>query len=232
MSTSMQCLASYYFNSERIIEVQFKTDNVCPRCGCALPDQVPHAFFTENNSWAYIYLFFTCHKCRQSFVFEYTLRGCSPISGQVDVRNYIPKIYPNRQSHTEFPPSIEQLSERFVEIYHQAETAEINGCTEICGMGYRKAVEFLVKDYLCLSDPGEKDKIATENLRVAIRRLNDERVQTLADRAAWIGNEETHYVRKQEDYNTADLKRFILAMVSYLQSELTLAEASSIDTTR
>jgi len=47
-----------------------------------------------------------------------------------------------------FPKEVEKYSKNFIVIYNQAFTAEINGLTEICGLGYRKAFEFLIKDYL------------------------------------------------------------------------------------
>lgn len=48
----------------------------------------------------------------------------------------------------DFPMIIKRHCKKFISIYNQALTAEKNGLTEICGLGYRKSFEFLIKDYL------------------------------------------------------------------------------------
>jgi len=61
-----------------------------------------------------------------------------------------------------FPKEVEKYSRNFTIIYNQAFTAEINRLTEICGLGYRKAFEFLIKDYLIKKNPKEEhQKIKT-----------------------------------------------------------------------
>lgn len=44
----------------------------------------------------------------------------------------------------------------------------------------------------------------------------------------WIGNDETHYARKHEDLGLSEMKRFIKAMLTYVESELAFEEAESI----
>lgn len=120
------------------------------------------------------------------------------------------------------------LSPSFVKIYHQAEKAENDGLDEICGIGYRKSLEFLVKDYLCDKFPEETEKIQSEPLGAALKRIESRQIYTLASRATWIGNDETHYVRKHENSDVEQMKRFINAMVHYIDSELAFKEAEEI----
>ena len=47
----------------------------------------------------------------------------------------------------QFHGEISELSENFVEIYGQSQVAENQGLNKICGVGYRKALEFLIKDF-------------------------------------------------------------------------------------
>ena len=47
---------------------------------------------------------------------------------------------------TSFTPAIENVSPKFVMIFNEALTAESNGLYEVCGCGYRRALEFLIKD--------------------------------------------------------------------------------------
>lgn len=131
--------------------------------------------------------------------------------------------------HTEpFSAGISNLSPTFVNTYNQSQFAESQGLTEICGMGYRRALEFLVKDYLIHLTPDQEDAIKGEFLGASIKRINNDHIKVLAERSTWIGNDETHYVRKHEDFDYTDLKRFIMAMVRYIDSELAFEEALSI----
>ena len=117
----------------------------------------------------------------------------------------------------------------FVSTYAQSQQAEADGLTEICGIGYRKALEYLVKDFLCHVDPDHEEEIKKELLGPSIRRIHDPRIKTLAERSVWIGNDETHYVRKHEDLDVNDMKRFIIAMVRYVDAELAFEDAESIE---
>lgn len=110
----------------------------------------------------------------------------------------------------------------------QAEIAESQRLYRICGVGYRKALEFLVKDYLRRKNPDDSDKILAEPLGSCIRKLDDPRIKVLAERSVWIGNDETHYVRKHDDLDLEDMKRFIKAMLNYIESELAFEEAEAI----
>ena len=119
-----------------------------------------------------------------------------------------------------FPETINKISERFSRIYNQSKIAEGNNLLEICGPGYRKALEFLVKDYLISSDPTLTDKVKSELLGESIKRIDDQRIQKCAKHAAWLGNDETHYYRKWEDKDLEDLKTLIRLTVIWIESTL------------
>ena len=109
------------------------------------------------------------------------------------------------------------------------ESAENMGLSEICGLGYRKALEFLIKDYGILFHPDDEEKIKNMALSPCINTyIDNPRIKTLATASAWIGNDETHYVRKHEDYNLEHLKIFISATVSFINSELSYLKAEQL----
>jgi hypothetical protein len=106
------------------------------------------------------------------------------------------------------------------------------GLLLISGPGYRKALEFLIKDYLTslqTTDEAKKD-IADLPLMAAIKKyVTDKRMLTTAERATWLGNDEAHYVRKWEDKDLQDLKNLIQLTCYWIQSEhLTLAASASM----
>lgn len=130
---------------------------------------------------------------------------------------------------TKFPESIKELSPAFVKIYNQSEIAEFSGLSEICGMGYRKALEFLIKDFAIHSEPSDSEAIKSMSLSSCIKKYcTISKIQVLAERSAWIGNDETHYVRKHEDRDFSDMKNFIQAIVCFIGMNLATEDAKSI----
>lgn len=113
----------------------------------------------------------------------------------------------------------------FVSIYGQAHTAEQLSLDQVCGPGYRKALEFLLKDFLIghtfKSDPTKHDDVKKAFLANVIKeQINDSRIKQIAERAVWIGNDETHYVRKWIDKDLQDLKSLVRLTVNFVDSEI------------
>lgn len=49
--------------------------------------------------------------------------------------------------------------------------------------------------------------------------VDDSRIKTVAQRAVWLGNDETHYIRKWEGKNLNDLKKLIELTVHWIEME-------------
>ncbi len=94
---------------------------------------------------------------------------------------------------------------------------------QICGAGFRKALEFLVKDYAVSKVAKKKrdirDKIARTFLGQCINDyLPTGPIQEAAKRAAWLGNDETHYYRtwtEQDIYDLIDLIHLTVKWIDY-----------------
>ena len=211
---------------------------VCPTCHHALKPKVLSAFFSITDGFfmgqkiTQLLLTCFCQRCRKAFLCIYedgvpthdygcdyefrNLISISPVSANIDI----------------FSSDISMLSPLFVETYSQAVLAEADNLLQICGPGYRKSLEFLVKDYLCWKYPSDAETIKGEFLGVALKRVEDNRIKTLAERAVWIGNDETHYVKKHEALDIDVMKKFIKAILTYIESELSFNEALSIEPER
>jgi hypothetical protein len=61
----------------------------------------------------------------------------------------------------EFSEHVQEISANFCCIYNEAHEAEQLGLTQICGVGYRRALEFLIKDCLVSIRPDEKVRVKT-----------------------------------------------------------------------
>lgn len=122
-----------------------------------------------------------------------------------------------------FSDTIKSISPNFEKIYNQAYCAEQLSLDQICGVGYRKALEFLIKDYLMagLDDEEEKETIKKKFLSNCIQEdVSDPRIKSVAKRAAWLGNDETHYVRKWADKDVSNLKQLIDLTVRWIEMEV------------
>ncbi|MGM0173681.1 DUF4145 domain-containing protein [Enterococcus sp. DIV0800] len=127
----------------------------------------------------------------------------------------------------ELPENIEKVSENFVEIYSQATIAEFSKLDQIAGVGYRKSLEFLIKDYAIKYYPEEENEIKKMLLYPCIKKYLSEfkRLQALATAATWIGNDETHYERRHTNHDVQSMKKFIRSASQYIAAEYDADEA-------
>ena len=128
-------------------------------------------------------------------------------------------IAPTNVQIAKFPKTISDISPQFEIIYNQALEAESKGLDQLFGMGLRKALEFLVKDYAISEHPDKADEIRQNLLGQCIEKyVTDPNVKQCAKRAAWLGNDETHYSRKWESKDVNDLKVLVKLTVNWIES--------------
>jgi hypothetical protein len=123
----------------------------------------------------------------------------------------------------DLPTEIEAVSKDFCLIFNEAHKAERFRLLLIAGPGYRKSLEFLIKDYACKlhPDPDEQEKVKKMELGACIQKyMKNDMVRETARRAAWLGNDETHYLRKWEGKDLQDLKDLLQLVVTTIHSEL------------
>ena len=102
----------------------------------------------------------------------------------------------------------------------EATSVESQGMRHVAGIGYRKALEFLLKDYAISKTPNSMGEISKQPLGQVIDKfISSDVIRTTAKAAIWIGNDEAHYTRKWEDKDISDLKRFIDACVYHIVTE-------------
>lgn len=202
----------------------------CPICDVAYATAPKVSYIIDrhdsDDGGTHAYSLYFCPNCGQCFLVKY---GIMNSYYDTTLETFVSGIYPTPTAQMNFSKDIIALSPDFVNIYHQAEEAENAGLSEICGLGYRKALEFLVKDYAIASCPNDETKIKNLALASCINTYIENRhIKALATASAWLGNDETHYVRKHEDYNLEHLKAFIRAVVSCIDSELSYLKAEKL----
>lgn len=194
--------------------------DVCPQCNYTITPLVLPSVAIErgNNSYEFVAILY-CQHCRNPFVAKYSSNSNKPFS-------VLPKSFAARS----FEKELEALSPGFVNAYNQAAFAEANEMTELAGMGYRRALEFLVKDYLVHRAPDDADTIKSQALGSCISdRVDAPRLKEAARGATWLGNDFVHYERRYIEYDITHLKRFIDATIHWVLMELTTDEAANMD---
>lgn len=127
-------------------------------------------------------------------------------------------LFPRLFVPTVFPDAITGLSSSFVEIFNQASEAESLKLFEVAGPGYRKALEFLVKDFAISANPAHTETIKGKRLQKVINDyIDDANIKDCAERAWWLGNDESHYINKWEK-DIAILKDVITLVVNWIDS--------------
>ena len=189
--------------------------DLCPVCLNACSPVDLNIGYAKNLE---LQLVFRCPRetCSSHFFANYAM---VPQSGYFDLVSVAPKTH----RATVMSAAITELSPVFIKTSNQAEIAENQSLDEIAGVGYRRALEFLIKDYLISRAATEEEKITirTKALGRCIGEMvQNENIKLVAKRAVWLGNDETHYVRKWENKDIKDLKVLIAMTVAWIEIEL------------
>lgn len=130
------------------------------------------------------------------------------------------EVKPQKPKMDALPDSVRKLSPDFVSIYEEAEEALHLGLSQIAGPGYRKAFEFLVKDYAKSLQPERAEEIEKKfSGNVVTEFVVDPRISAVAERALWLGNDESHYLKKWEKHDINDLITLIRLCINWIEIE-------------
>lgn len=157
----------------------------------------------------------------------WTEAGASKVVRHGELR--LTRVGPLYPAKAEVPPDVASISPSFGAIFEEAAAAEAFSLKQVAGCGYRKALEFLIKDHaIALLDPSldsaqrQREIAAIQGARLANvidERIPAPRVRECAKRAAWLGNDETHYTRRWEAQDVEDLKVLIRLTIIWIESE-------------
>ena len=116
----------------------------CPLCHYAIqPEELYFKEFPDRNEITHVAALFLCKHCYQIFAVLYDIQcEALPNSPAVLSTRY---VGPTKYLGRSFDQHIHNISPSFVKIYNQARKAESMDLDEIAGIGYRKALQFLIK---------------------------------------------------------------------------------------
>ena len=230
---SHEIVATDFNNTATRVNIDKKDADYCPICHMHVDPIHIAAFLTgEGSSSRYLQRVYRCPNSRCGMTFLALYRGVPQSGSRGDCWYFYERVEPGYPLVPSIPANIAKISESFGEIYKQAFYADNYGLKEICGSGYRKSLEFLVKDFLisrCAKLGIDKEKIITTSLYSCINNwIEDPMTKSVAKRATWLGNDETHYYRKWEDKDLTDLKNLLHLTINAIENQL-LAESYEED---
>lgn len=214
--------------SSKTSYLEFEEENCCPICKFKIS---PTFIDASLNSGTKASVFNHCRSCHNSFISNYSIKKTGKTTSSTDY--YEAKLISSEPCKFEkhiFDDNIISLSPQFDKIYNQALAAETSGLDEIAGLGYRKSLEFLVKDFAIHQHPDDEEDIKKLMLSPCIKKyIDNPQIKMLVERSAWIGNDEAHYIRKQTDRDVNDMKAFIKATVYFIGMVLITEDAESME---
>lgn len=209
-------------------DIHFEDISYCPICNAKIsPTYLSSRCHLDKTAFS---VYCECTSCGKPFVALFNkLDKITKGNKSYYLAEHIEYLAPKFPNICTFDNRIEVLSPMFVEIYNQALSAESYNLNQISGIGYRKSLEFLIKDYCVSKNPNDKDKILKMLLSQCINDyIDDDKIKNVSKVSAWIGNDETHYIKKFKDKDITDLKRFIDTIVHFILYNLNADEANDI----
>lgn len=208
-----------------ITATNIKKENQCPICKAYIDPIKLYSYHGEDDVLSIVQL---CRKCNNIFITEYLLN----LGSNYGDNNYLSasmfkliRSYPNEYIETKFSEFLEKCSPQFVKIYNQSQEAISNGLDEIAGIGCRKALEFLVKDYCIYLSVMEDENFDTSIIKkmnlidVVKKYIEYDKLSDILIKTIWIANDFTHY-EQFHDYDLEELLSVISVCVSLIIGDL------------
>lgn len=207
-----------------LIDIKVEEVGKCPCCGIATSPTFLEGFaipYADLPHTIYVYTALYCTSCHSIYTARYiSNRGVSDLQ--------LESVFPKVAKKILFSDNIKELSPTFVSLYNQASVAENDvGIYGLAGIGYRKSLEYLIKDYLIKMKHQDNDTIIKMDLGNCINKL-DNRMKTISKASIWLGNDETHYFRKNPEYDIEDLKSFIDVLIHIIEIDFATEKAKNL----
>lgn len=190
--------------------------DMCPICQSRITPNVMTGGVGGRVYGANLTVVFVCpsDSCREHFLGYYEKKN-----GQYTFLTCRPK----ETAVPRLPDFVVRISSTYCEMYAECYRAEAEGLHQVAGFGYRKALEFLIKDYLVSRRPEDRAAIEGTPLGTCIETyVGDANVRDVGRRAVWLGKDESQRVWVEKDLR--DLKAVLELVLRWIETEYLTAE--------
>lgn len=212
-----------------IDDFNVKLPNVCPICNCAIDVSNAcylnwHDMHSQSEPFDVISVYY-CHHCHNGFVVMHHMK--------MQKNEYIEKsqsVYPTTTPNLQIDEDIRQISPEFYEVYNQCLIAKNEGLNQLYGMGFRKALEKLVTDFVINQNPDDIDKIRRMTLHNRIETyFKDSDLKSDLMACKRLGNNEAHYENCNTDDDLQLFEDLIEDTLYYIHREIRHKKAEHIN---
>lgn len=205
--------------------IHLTNPNICPHCHIVNnPHEQWHVMTKDTDDIPTVITAWKCSndKCFRVFLASYKQAGSGFsfnrfLNGLPKGPDWPKPILDLKSGNRKEPESQEQT--RFIKTYLQSLVAENSGLDELAGMGYRKAIEYLVKDWAIQTKAEDKEKIESSWLASVINDYYSGDLKEILERASWLGNDQAHYNRIFEEFDIDILKELIALIMVELDRQ-------------
>lgn len=195
--------------------------NICPHCHVRNRPEYKTVYITVDDQGARLII--TVWLCGNDECGKLIIAGHTRVGNDFPVNRFLngyPKGPDWPQPILDLKSGLDPSAQsKFIKTYLQSLKAENEGLDEIAGMGYRKSIEYLVKDWATRLKPQEKEKIHSLWLGKVISEYFDGDLKEILERATWLGNDQSHYIKLFEDYDLGVLKELIALILVELDRQ-------------
>ena len=198
-------------------------DTVCPHCTKLIIFTKTKWGVPRNDS---LVTDIVCPSCRNSVQFWIVpgkIPNATPQDFAAQARVYMlpepPLVY------TVDLTRLQKYFPSFVEVFEQAAQADHLKLTQVAGPGYRKALEFLVKEWLINEGEAERkqgqerETIENTSLANCVKKL-DSNLAAIGRITVLLGNDETHYKKMFQEYDVTMLRALLDSLIVRIDSRL------------
>lgn len=210
---------THHFNklfSEAALDCEYNKPAICPHCSISCdPIIVAKTYCQEKkndiSSPAYVLLLMACTACHKQIAAVYKVQN---------KQSTFLGMYPQKVTKF-YHEQLQQLSPRFMTMYNQALVAKDAELFDLAAIGYRSALEFLIKDY-AINELNEDPKtVKKKRLNdIIVEYLKDVPMVNTADMVRFLGNDAVHYAPKYPQYDFQILDSNMQYFVNHMSAHI------------
>ncbi|MCJ0918688.1 hypothetical protein [Mammaliicoccus sciuri] len=189
----------------------------CPYCELTQSPKYINTSGIERSNRKFS-IILECNKCKQHFIQSYEMNNTTShrLGRVVSIADRINPVY--EYDNDDLSSEIISCSSDFIKIHSQLKKAEKHNLEDLLKLGYRKAIEQLVWDYLINFEGKNANSLQKKSFPDRIKLLNLPESDWLSDLISWVGNDGAHPYQRHEDLSNEDMKILSNMLISNIQT--------------
>ncbi len=211
--TNKDCSTEFdYVN--RKYQFPLEKPTLCPRCGiCQDAKKVDRCLFPEDEGIQFGVIYYECTDCHKRYITVYEINFINKLAKYIACFPTEGVFYENS--------ILLDVSPKFVDAYSQALKCELRGDIELAAVGFRHAIECLIKDFAIKELGIPREEVVKKSLCDAISvYLGEHDLVAIADVVRILGNDYAHYERKYPECDFQQLKQYVEIFVHLVESRV------------